>query len=653
MVYVLGLHLGHDASASVISEKGIESSILQERHTRIRHDFGLDIRTIDLALKSAGVRLSQITAVGVTGTQLMPIVNRSVDSIKIFPRHSPEPKSDNVIHHGRDWLDEKHRSVFVISQQGPDPTSKSWQEFRDFLSLDRRIPNSELEETEFFLVNDPLRAPTDFSAPRNIDKVIENYFSSDPNGADALSMNHEFEIQIHSQIMPAYFWSHHASHAASNVIADSRPRNIYTHDGGTGVQSGGVWRWDGQSLRLIVLHQFEIGQLYDYCAMKLGLGSIGGAGKLMGLAAYGGQKMISHSIPLGNRFDLIRYFQTDLKNESLYELFFSELMRSAASIGIDVSGIGDPARVTELGPTEIAFAVQKYAEDSFSKFVGQIEEKNNFGSVGISGGFALNCPTNSKIWNLLRRDLVIEPHCEDGGCSLGAANLALAKVSGDFNSNSVGPVSSSYAYLGSKHSRLEPTIFRRAQLRLKGYKVSKPKVMSESIAMFLSENKVGACLSGQSETGPRALGHRSILSNPSILSNWARVNRVKNREEWRPFAPAVLVEDSSQYFVDGPPESPFMLINYTVTELGRELLPAITHVDDTARVQTVKEDDGLIHKILVALKRLGLPPVVMNTSFNGPGEPIVENFSEAFSLFEKTDLDFVQTGKFLITKASY
>ncbi len=650
MVYVLGLHLGHDSSASVISEKGVESSILQERHTRIRHDFGLDIQTIDLALKSAGVRLSQISAVGVTGTQLMPIVNRSIESIKIFPVQRPEPKSDDVLHHGRDWLDESFGSGFVIAQQGPDPTSKSWQEFRDFLSQDRRIPNSELEETEFLLVNDPLRAPVGLGTPRNISEVLDAYFSSNSNGSDALNMNHEFEIQIRSQRMKAYFWSHHASHAASNVIADSRPRNIYTHDGGLGVQSGGVWRWDGRSLRLNVLHQFEIGQLYDYCAMRLGLGSIGGAGKLMGLAAYGGKKIISHSIPLGNRFDLIRYFNTELKNESLYDLFFSELLHSAASIGLDVSGIGDPARATELGPAEIAFAVQKYAEDSFSQFVCQIEAKNDFGSLGISGGFALNCPTNSKIWNRLRRDLVIEPHCEDGGCSLGAANLALAKVSGHFNSNSVGTVSSKYAYMGSKHSRIEPTVFRRAQLRLKGYKVTKPKVMSESIAMFLCENKIGACLSGQSETGPRALGHRSILSNPSILSNWARVNRVKNREEWRPFAPAVLVEDLSQYFVDGPKDSPFMLINYKVTELGRKLLPAITHVDGTARVQTVKEDDGLIHKILVSLKRLGLPPVVMNTSLNGPGEPIIENFSEAISLFEKTNLDFVQTGKFLITK---
>jgi carbamoyltransferase len=166
--------------------------------------------------------------------------------------------------------------------------------------------------------------------------------------------------------------------------------------------------------------------------------------------------------------------------------------------------------------------------------------------------------------------------------------------------------------------------------------VARPDDWAMAAAEDIAEDRIVAWFEGRSEIGPRALGHRSLLANPGKKGNWERVNEIKAREKWRPFAPAVLEEEATQWFQGAPAHSPYMLYTAQVTTPD---LPAITHVDGSSRLQTVSSEVGDFHKMLQHLKTLTGYGVVLNTSFNGPGEPIVERPEEALHFLLSTDLD--------------
>ena len=161
-------------------------------------------------------------------------------------------------------------------------------------------------------------------------------------------------------------------------------------------------------------------------------------------------------------------------------------------------------------------------------------------------------------------------------------------------------------------------------------------------------DKVIAWFEGGSEAGPRALGHRSILADVRPSENWLRVNKVKGREPWRPFAPIVLAEKAGDWFDGCPTPSPYML--FTAQVKGNRL-PSITHVDGSSRIQTVDESCGGIRGILEAFDRATGVPVLMNTSFNGPGEPIVETPSQAIDFLLTSDIDVVYIDSRRVTRA--
>ena len=167
-------------------------------------------------------------------------------------------------------------------------------------------------------------------------------------------------------------------------------------------------------------------------------------------------------------------------------------------------------------------------------------------------------------------------------------------------------------------------------------------------ASDLDADLIVAWYEGRSEMGPRALCHRSLLSNPVKAENWARVNKVKGREAWRPFAPVVLEAKMNDWFDNCPTHSPYMLYTAQVRSKG---LPAITHVDGSSRIQTVTPDSGVIHDVLVELDKLNGVPVSMNTSLNGPGEPIVETPAEALAFFERSDVDVLYLEDWRISRS--
>ena len=636
----LGLHLGHDASASLFNERGLVQSVIQERHSRIRHDYGINIKTIDLLLESCQVKVTDIQAVGISSTQQMPAIIQSPNEIKIF--YTPTPLSSKITrHHENTWLKEE---IGLVVDRGSAHNLPS--RFTDFIENNlvksRKLPKEIFVASDFISFADPLLTKSDFtSSGKNLNQVVSNFFDNLSNDkmVSVTNLSEDLTISIHGIHLPASYWSHHACHASSNATLYGDERIIFTHDGGQGFQSGGFWKLGSGQLKLITLHELELGQLYDYFAFRLGLGSIGGAGKLMGLAAYG-KGILFPELPFyGTPHDLIEQFRvfdgSEVPIESHYNHLWNLCIIACKNLQLDISRLGEPEFVTDIASTEIAHFIQRLLEKTMIILFTKLNSVHNFESVGFSGGVALNCPSNSNIVNKGKvRELFIEPHCEDGGCSIGAAQLTYLKHNEKFPAHRVIHPSSKYAFKGLTHSVIN--------------KISAET--SERLAQLILEDKVIGIFFSDSEIGPRALGHRSIIANPKYKENWRRVNNIKGRELWRPFAPAILKTHLREYFYGGPEDSPFMLFNYHVKGEFIEKLPAITHSDGTARVQTITEIDDPLYEILSALLAKNELPIVMNTSFNGPGQPIIETETEALVFFENSGLDALLLNHELLEK---
>jgi carbamoyltransferase len=655
---ILGIHLGHDASVSVVKNGILLTTVLQERLTRIRHDYGLEPGTIDLALLEASLSWSDIDEVAVTATQLMPAVIRGeFEELVIQDLAWSLSNRRDSSYQGRDWVSPKdEKKTLLISGSRFDATNDTINTVN--LLTNRGVPPRLLTNMQWHLLNDSLSGPRSLRRPVAIREVLERvkrYLASMPHDFSPSKQFQDIEVLFRGERKPGKFWAHHAAHAASNVMFDHTPRPIISHDGGLGIQSGAVWDWTGKSLNMVTPHFLELGALYDYFGVHLGLGTLGPAGKLMGLAAYGPNDGAGRlPIPKGNIADWAMYLAQKTKNlsdgHSLHKTIWDLSVSKLKSLDLKLEAIGDPELVTEPAPSSLARMMQDYVERTFGEFASEVAMAFGRTSIGISGGFALNCPTNSSLYNLLEgsTNIVIEPHCEDGGCSVGSATLSHLESTGTLPMSASNPsASSSYAFAGPS-DKVFRTSLAPEKLEALGLDSTECDDIGSEIAKLILDDKVVAIFSGPSEVGPRALGHRSILANPARKENWLRVNQIKRRENWRPFAPAVLEVELGRYFDGGPNSSPFMLFNYRVRPEFLAQLGAITHVDGTSRVQTVDSHSQPLHTILLALKKLGLPPVVLNTSLNGPGEPIVQKAEEALRLLIDSEIDVLAIESTLI-----
>lgn len=647
---------------SIIKDGITVVSLLQERVSRIKHDFGLEPDLISLALTESGILWEEVDEVAVTTTQLMPAVIRGqYDDLLL---HSTESKTKPHFftgsYQGRDWVSRNLESKLFVTKGSRSDSSNKTLETLDLLASKRGVPHKHLKEMKYFLVNDPLSGPKKFGTPVSLKGVLGRVRRHNRRLSPTSAQNRQFrevEVVFRGISKPGKFWAHHATHAASNIAFNPTPRPIITHDGGLGVQSGAVWSWTGERLEMVTPHFLELGALYDFFGVKLGLGTLGPAGKLMGLAAYGPISTPTIPIVRGNIFDWAKQLgqpaSTVQNGISMYKAIWDGAVRQLSATTDEMQAIGDPSKVTSFPASSLARMMQQYVEATFSEFAAEVASEFRAQSIGVSGGFALNCPTNTALFEKLEgtAELVIEPHCEDGGCSIGSATLSYLEATGSLPAVSESlPKSSSYAYLGlgsgdnSIHLDLEFLKNRG------GLQVRSSINAGAAVADLLARDKVVALFVGRSEIGPRALGHRSILANPAHEANWKRLNTIKKRESWRPFAPAVLEEYLQDYFSRGPSASPFMLFNYDVRPEFREKLSAVTHKDGTSRVQTVDDKSGKLFDVLEGLKALGLPPVVLNTSLNGPGEPIVQTVEQAVKLFLSCEIDALLVDSVLLEK---
>jgi carbamoyltransferase len=331
--------------------------------------------------------------------------------------------------------------------------------------------------------------------------------------------------------------------------------------------------------------------------------------------------------------------------------------RSAESpfkLPIDRDGPMDDVERESLNYADIAASVQVVVEDMILHVVRGAISRTGLTNVCLAGGVALNSLANARIKREITEQLYIQPAAGDAGAALGAA---LAWHHRNPKAPRLPPLHS--AFLGREYAIEEI----RAALNESGpyvvERIDNPSEYAKRVAEALEHGEVIGWVQGRFEWGPRSLGARSILADPRDTQMQSRVNeKIKFREPFRPFAPIVLAERADEFFelpTSRTPSSPesFMLSVWPVRQPARDRIPAVTHVDGTARVQLVRrEDSPLLHSLLSAFADSTGIPVLLNTSFNRRGEPIVASPADAVKTFDWTGLDVLAIGPFLVRKTT-
>jgi carbamoyltransferase len=518
-------------------------------------------------------------------------------------------------------------------------------------------------------------------------RILETYLTTAPGGirsaAQALPLWLREKLWVPPRIEqalrdcgiqtapPLYFTPHHESHAASAFYPSPfESAAILTLDGVGEWATTAIGAGRDRHVELLAEIDFphSLGLLYSaftyFCGFKVNSGEY----KLMGLAPYGRPTYV----------DLIRSQLIDLLDDGSFRLnleYFGYLDGLTMTNQRFARLFGGPARAPEGRITrremDLARSIQEVTEDAVLKLARQAKQLTGERFLCLAGGVALNCVANGR---LLRQglfdDLWIQPAAGDAGGALGAA-LALAHNHFAAPRTVVaGRDSMRAALLGPSF----PSVEIRDYLDRHGYpylELSEGE-WADRIAALLAEGKVVGLCDGRMEFGPRALGGRSILGDPRSPRMQSLMNlKIKFRESFRPFAPAVLEEKAADYFeLDRP--SPYMLLVAPVREerrlhlhgdeeqvedllevVNRERsdIPAVTHVDYSARVQTVNRDEHpRFHALLAAFERRTGCAVLVNTSFNVRGEPIVCTPFDAYRCFRRTEMDYLVLGQFLLER---
>ncbi|MFV2179840.1 carbamoyltransferase [Actinomadura sp. LOL_016] len=289
---------------------------------------------------------------------------------------------------------------------------------------------------------------------------------------------------------------------------------------------------------------------------------------------------------------------------------------------------------------DLSASVQARLEEVLLDLAGWLHGRTGSGRLMLAGGVALNCVANSRLAEAGPYDEIwVQPAAGDAGTALGAA-LHLARSSGDEIEAMPG------ADLGRGWDDDEIA----ARLDVARVPYERPADLAATVAEALAQDQVVAWFQGRSEFGPRALGHRSLLAHPGRAANVERLNDVKGREQFRPIAPMVSLDRASEIF-EGPIPSPYMLFVHRVRPEWRERIPAVVHVDGTARVQTVADaDEPLVARMLREFDRRTGVPVVINTSLNTAGRPMVDDPRDALECFGSAPVDLLAIGPFVVRR---
>ena len=370
----------------------------------------------------------------------------------------------------------------------------------------------------------------------------------------------------------------------------------------------------------------SLGFLYKNIAVLIGL-SMCGEGKMMGLSAYG------RSNPELNIFRAHIQLHIDgsyfINNRKIFEVC-EQLVKDAKE------KFNQKALFQFYA--DIAFKVQQIIEEILVHCCNHLYQVTQMKNLCLAGGVALNCVANRKILNQTPFEKIfIQPAAGDNGISIGCATYGTYVLQHLKRDVKKMPIFT--PYLGKAYTDKEiQKAVKKFQNNL--FEETKYYKFFKKIALLISEGKIVGWFQGRSEVGPRALGNRSILADPRKANVKDILNeKVKHREPFRPFAPAVLEEKAAKYFEDNNIPSKYMLITHLIKSKAIEEIPATTHVDQTARLQIVyKQLNPRFHKLITAFEVITGVPVVLNTSFNDR-EPIVESPEDAIRCFLNTKID--------------
>jgi carbamoyltransferase len=413
---------------------------------------------------------------------------------------------------------------------------------------------------------------------------------------------------IMGEVMPVYIIPHHTAHAASAYYTSNFDKAwCFTMDSSNGVSQANslIAKGIGNKLTAVSIPGQMVGVGYQLFTEKIGLGrALFKAGSTMGLASYG--KPLTKVVENINKYITESYFAYDAKEEVFFE-YYNKLWKDLT--GSDT--VMSKRETSSKKAMDLAATIQYLFEECILDVVNNKIEIDDIDNLCLAGGSFLNCNANSKVKKYGRfKNLHHFPACGDDGNAIGAALFVAHHV---FDEPRHNYETKEICYLGKKYEHVEPE-----------YK---------KIAELIADGKIIAWFMGSSEYGPRALGARSILADPRNFNNKEIINfAVKKREWFRPVAPVVLEEESHKWF-DFDCPSPYML--YIAKVLQPEKIPGVTHVDGTARIQTInKKTNEPYYKLVKEFSNITGVPILINTSLNTDGEPILETEEEALIFFE-------------------
>ncbi len=431
--------------------------------------------------------------------------------------------------------------------------------------------------------------------------------------------------------------THHLAHAYTAFLPSGfSSATVLIVDGlGSQQQTHSVYKANRESGFETVFEQkgTGIGLLYSLVTNLLGW-DYGEEGKTMGLAPYGRDKAtIDSSLPdlTGHRDGLL--------------VDFSNVITRSPSPGFrcDFDLPSGEIDIYRDEYTRLAYLLQRETEDTILHLVREAIRKTGETRLCLAGGVALNCVTNELVANLTEvEDMFVQPAAGDSGIPLGLALQGLSSDNEEFLDRYLDQAGGQKFYsfssdIGSATSGL--SIIRPI---LEAHSVGSHEFSERVVAEELADSKVVCLCTEGIEYGPRALGHRSILSDARNPEMKAIMNeKIKHREGYRPFAPVILAEYFDQYFISNSIEHDYMLRAVDCVSSSREIIPSVIHVDNSARVQTVTNEVGKLHGILEAFHELTDVPVLINTSFNDNNEPIVFDAVDAVCCFLRTHADIL------------
>lgn len=587
MSIILGISDSHEAHACLLIDGKLSCAVAEERLTRLKADMGYPKNAIEAVLKISGISPQEIDIISFAGTKGTPF--HALYKI-------------NALFSVKDWIDQCHKYWKPILLEGKPLTS--WDDFEMF----KHVRGKEILKDPYF-------------------KFVEQYNSSKPSEFHSLFNKIRLETVVdHLKISKdkIKFYRHEDCHKIFGVLSSPKTLEesiVLTLEGGGDDSSATYSIQKNKSISEIwSSNTVNLGRLYRYVTLLLGMKPSQHEYKVMGLAPYGNEYNGKFSLEFFNSLSYVDKHKI-IPTNIVKDLYFSV---QTALEGERFDGI--------------AWGLQEHLEQILVEWVENCIKETGIKNVVLSGGVGQNIKASKKIIdNTSLNYFWAGPICGDGSLGIGAAFLAFNESWPNENLKNLDSI-----YLGTEYnlSQIDKEMSNFVSTNsfniIRGYS-------SKDVASWLAEGKICARFSGQMEFGQRALGNRSIIADPRNSNVITKINqKVKNRDFWMPFTPSMTHEESRRSILNNKNiYSPYMTIAFDLKNGFSEKIPGAIHpADNSVRPQMLKKDDNpKYYSILESFGEISGAECLLNTSFNLHGDPIVESPKQALQTFEKTDID--------------